>query len=130
MPGLVPGIHVFLAASKTWMAGTSPAMTSVYVAGTLTSLRRLSMRAGEAEQRIVVDGFDRREIAVRDVLRPRGRADVVGDRVQRQIDDLARVGRDVAGRAVHQVAVEHQHAAGLARGSDDAALRDQPRHGL
>jgi hypothetical protein len=26
MPGLVPGIHVF-AARKTWMAGTSPAMT-------------------------------------------------------------------------------------------------------
>jgi hypothetical protein len=24
MPGLVPGIHVFLPASKTWMAGTSP----------------------------------------------------------------------------------------------------------
>jgi hypothetical protein len=28
MPALVAGIHVFLAASKTWMAGTSPAMTS------------------------------------------------------------------------------------------------------
>jgi hypothetical protein len=28
MPGLVPGIHVFLSgATKTWMAGTSPAMT-------------------------------------------------------------------------------------------------------
>ena len=29
MPGLVPGIHVFLdlSQSKTWMAGTSPAMT-------------------------------------------------------------------------------------------------------
>jgi hypothetical protein len=29
MPGLVPGIHVFAAAKqgKTWMAGTSPAMT-------------------------------------------------------------------------------------------------------
>src|SRR5262249_45200222 len=28
MPGLVPGIHVFLAHQpKTWMAGTSPAMT-------------------------------------------------------------------------------------------------------
>jgi hypothetical protein len=28
MPGLVPGIHVFLESeSKTWMAGTSPAMT-------------------------------------------------------------------------------------------------------
>ena len=27
MPGLVPGIHVFPASIKTWMAGTSPAMT-------------------------------------------------------------------------------------------------------
>jgi hypothetical protein len=29
MPGLVPGIHVFLCTttSKAWMAGTSPAMT-------------------------------------------------------------------------------------------------------
>jgi hypothetical protein len=27
MPGLVPGIHVFLLSAKTWMAGTSPAMT-------------------------------------------------------------------------------------------------------
>src|SRR6185312_996887 len=31
MPGLVPGIHVFLhAATETWMAGTSPAMTTDY----------------------------------------------------------------------------------------------------
>ncbi len=30
MPGLVPGIHAFFVvmASKTWMAGTSPAMTA------------------------------------------------------------------------------------------------------
>ena len=27
MPGLVPGIHDFVKSSKTWMAGTSPAMT-------------------------------------------------------------------------------------------------------
>jgi len=27
MAGLVPAIHAFLAASKTWMAGTGPAMT-------------------------------------------------------------------------------------------------------
>ena len=27
MPGLVPGIHVFGREIKTWMAGTSPAMT-------------------------------------------------------------------------------------------------------
>src|SRR5262249_19668324 len=29
MPGPVPGIHVFRGKSKTWMAGTSPAMTNV-----------------------------------------------------------------------------------------------------
>jgi hypothetical protein len=28
MPGLVPGIHAFRAGTKTWMAGTSPAMTA------------------------------------------------------------------------------------------------------
>jgi hypothetical protein len=30
MPGLVPGIHAFVGAErkKTWMAGTSPAMTT------------------------------------------------------------------------------------------------------
>jgi uncharacterized protein YuzE len=27
MPGLVPGIHVFMLLAKSWMAGTSPAMT-------------------------------------------------------------------------------------------------------
>jgi hypothetical protein len=27
MPGLVPGIHAFLYVAKSWMAGTSPAMT-------------------------------------------------------------------------------------------------------
>jgi hypothetical protein len=31
MPGLVPGIHVFAVSQqeKTWMAGTSPAMTTM-----------------------------------------------------------------------------------------------------
>jgi hypothetical protein len=40
MPGLVPGIHVLktlplkdVAAGKTWMAGTSPAMTENGYAG-------------------------------------------------------------------------------------------------
>jgi hypothetical protein len=28
VPGLVPGIHVFTA-TKTWMAGSSPAMTNI-----------------------------------------------------------------------------------------------------
>jgi uncharacterized protein len=32
MPGLVPGIHVFLSCeAKTWMAGTSPAMTRIAI---------------------------------------------------------------------------------------------------
>jgi hypothetical protein len=35
MPGLVPGIHVFAVgtALKSWMAGTSPAMTNPSFAG-------------------------------------------------------------------------------------------------
>ena len=39
MPGLVPGIHVFTAPSlsKTWMAGTSPAMTVVECSASLSS---------------------------------------------------------------------------------------------
>nr|GAJ32042.1 hypothetical protein BDOA9_0112270 [Bradyrhizobium sp. DOA9] len=28
MPGLVPGIHVSWSDKKTWMAGSSPAMTN------------------------------------------------------------------------------------------------------
>jgi hypothetical protein len=35
MPGLVPGIHVFTVSAmerKTWMAGTSPAMTETGIA--------------------------------------------------------------------------------------------------
>jgi hypothetical protein len=31
MPGLVPGIHVFLVVIITWMAGTGPAMTSSWL---------------------------------------------------------------------------------------------------
>jgi hypothetical protein len=42
MPGLEPGIHVLLSgkARKTWMAGTSPAMTSG--AGSVASCLKLS----------------------------------------------------------------------------------------
>jgi hypothetical protein len=40
MPGRVPGIHVFLTQTrrKTWMAGTSPAMTK----GNINQLDRLT----------------------------------------------------------------------------------------
>src|SRR2546430_7120688 len=51
-------------------------------------------------QRVILDRHDRGEIAVRDPVRPRELGDVVGDGAERQIYDLARVGRDVGRRGV------------------------------
>jgi hypothetical protein len=52
MPGLVPGIHVFAkrAARKTWMAGTSPAMTALRVVTThyLTTGYPIRLRCANA----------------------------------------------------------------------------------
>src|SRR5260370_41758155 len=46
MPGLVPGIHVLtgVAARKTWMAGTSPAMTKKRIKRPLSGLFRFQLR--------------------------------------------------------------------------------------
>jgi hypothetical protein len=38
MPGLVPGIHLFALSSMTWMAGTSPAMTTAPPSSSLRSI--------------------------------------------------------------------------------------------
>jgi NitT/TauT family transport system substrate-binding protein len=47
MPGLGPGIHVFLSSAvKTWMAGTSPAMTAVALI-VLTTFAASPLRAAE-----------------------------------------------------------------------------------
>jgi hypothetical protein len=45
MPGLVPGIHVFAGPdqSKTWMAGTSPAMTNIVYAGLICLARKRNL---------------------------------------------------------------------------------------
>ena len=48
-------------------------------------------------------------------LGPGRLADVVRDRAQRQVDDLARIGRDVGRRGVDEIAVEHQHASRACR---------------
>src|SRR5262245_30413302 len=48
MPALVAGIHVFGAASKTWMAGTSPAMTND---GSNQLLARDGLGAGDQVRR-------------------------------------------------------------------------------
>src|SRR3954447_20887129 len=93
-------------------------------------LRRLALRARKPEQRIIVYGLYRREVPMSDILRPRRSANEVRDRIERQINDLARIRRDVAGRAVHQIAVEHEHAAGLAGWRDDTAFVYESRHGL
>src|SRR3954469_25934891 len=39
MPGLVPCIHVFLCCAKTWMAGSSPAMTKEFRGPTMAEIR-------------------------------------------------------------------------------------------
>jgi acyl-CoA thioester hydrolase len=52
MPGLVPGIHVFWAEQrKTWMAGTSPAMTQ-----TAKSVCSIGISAMTTPQSIPIDG--------------------------------------------------------------------------
>src|SRR5215203_856010 len=61
------------------------------------------------DERVVRDRHDRREIAVGDPFGPRKFGDVVGDRAQREIDDLAWIRRNIRRRGVHQVSVEHQH---------------------
>jgi hypothetical protein len=45
MPGLVPGIHVYLVSvAKTWMAGTSPAMTIISVSSSANGSARSAAR--------------------------------------------------------------------------------------
>jgi TRAP-type C4-dicarboxylate transport system permease small subunit len=56
MPGLAPGIHVLLSAEgKTWMAGTSPAMTDE---GSISSPQGLNA-AAPAPLRLLLDAIER-----------------------------------------------------------------------
>ena len=57
MAGLVPAIHVLLiAASKTWMPGTSPGMTPSCVSDKLSS-GHSARRAQFFDRRIVITGI-------------------------------------------------------------------------
>src|SRR5579863_5980817 len=89
-------------------------------------LRGNVMRARVLQERVVGNRREWREVAVGDPFRPGRLADVIRNRAQRQIDDRARVGRDVGGRGVHEIAVEHQDGAGLAGRRDDSGGGDQP----
>src|ERR1700733_12584993 len=82
-----------------------------------------------SQEGIVRHGLNRPEGAMRDPVRAGRGAGVIGERIKRKIYDLPRIGRDVAGGSVHQVAVKHQHSAWLAGRCDDAALAHQPFDG-
>ncbi len=84
----------------------------------------------EFRQRVVGDRRDRGEIAVRDPFLAGEPGDVVGDRAKRQVDNGARIRRDVRRAGMHQVAMEHHHRARLAGGGDDTAFIHQLRHRL
>src|SRR6185369_15225763 len=92
MPGLVPGIHVFLR-PKTWMAGTSPAMTW----RDYRSMRELDLCD------------DRHEIVARNVL-DRGRA----GKPHHQREIVAHVFQHAlrAERAAERKPIKHRAAAG------------------
>ena len=78
-----------------------------------------------AQQAVVGQARDRREVAVRDVLRPLEPANVIRDRAQAQVhaDPVPR--RQVRRRRVHQAGVEQDHRAGRPLRRDDAAALDQ-----
>src|SRR5580704_16251318 len=78
-------------------------------------------------QRALIRWHNRGEIGVRDPLLPRRRANVIRNRVQRQVHDLARIRRDVSRRAVYEITMKHQKSARFTGRRDDSAGIDQLR---
>src|ERR1700722_1150018 len=76
-------------------------------------LRRLAVAAGKPDQRIVIHRLDRREVAMGDEFGAGRGADIVRNRIQRQINDLPRIRRDIAGRAGNYTLEDNHPAAGL-----------------
>src|SRR5262249_9175963 len=93
-------------------------------------LRRYANTPGLLDKYVIPEGPDWSKVPMRDVFGARGRADVVRDGIQCQIHNLSRIGRDIARRAMYQIAMEHQHSARFARRSDDAAILNEPRYSL
>src|SRR5205823_9917491 len=68
MPGLVPGIHVLLATTKTWIAETSPAMTSEsndHLPLLLPQPYARRIAIGELDAGLFQHALDRRNIVAR-----------------------------------------------------------------
>ena len=101
-------------------------------AGSSLFRRRWPRRvAGVIQQRVVLHRIDRGEVAMGNPFRAGRLANVVRDRA-RASDRRCGAGRGVmfGGRGMHQIAVKHQHRAGLAGRCDDAPFVCQPGHGL
>src|ERR1700728_3831669 len=99
MPALVAGIHVLiLGKTKTWMAGTSPAMTCVFLIPTHHALRiRASSVDGFARQ----DFHEAADVVVELSLRVRPVADhlLFGAHVLHQaLDGFGEIGHGGGGR--------------------------------
>src|SRR4051812_24168203 len=98
MAGLDPGIHVFLANSSTWMAGTSPAMTMesdeaerTAWMGLLPDHRRTMVRHGDVEHAqlhpldalVAVDREGAGDMQDLAAMRKQGIAELLADRAER-----------------------------------------------
>src|SRR6266508_5320100 len=107
MPGLVPGIHVFLA-SKAWMAGTSPAMTMRIGCSSALARHRDAPPGGFRARQLGVRGLHAGE-AGRHLIRERRGLPGVHVDVQRHV---LRGGRDPTLAGVEQL-LEKVHALGV-----------------
>src|SRR5438445_5087784 len=85
----IPGLRRSLSSGRRGRTRwRRPGMTADFTSARIALLRRLAMRTRQPQQHVVIHGLDRREIAMGDIVRPGGLADIIRDRVQRQIDDL------------------------------------------
>ena len=77
-------------------------------------------------QAVVGQAFYRREVAVRDVVRPLETADMISAGVKAQINNRAIPWSEIAAGGMHKIAVKHHHGAGATFGRNDAAVIDEP----
>ena len=92
MPGLVPGIHVFLATrprAKTWMAGSSPAMTSEGPVSTFRTLKRRWMK--DPDFRREYDALEDEFALILEVAKAQQRARLGWNEVARRMKSTRRM---------------------------------------
>src|SRR5215207_1175244 len=127
MPGLVPGIHVFSPYwhSKTWMTGTSPAMT--VFGGVLKSLNQILPGDDLTEPRVIRNEFlnELMDAVLEDIVHMavfKPVADAAGVALR---GALAAVGDTDLVEVAHQIAVAARQRA-RQRVVEDQQVGDQP----